>query len=459
MNSDSNGNSNGNSIANSEVKVPPVKKFRKILIANRGEVAIRLIRGVREMGMKSVAVFSDADRDSLHVFLADEAYNIGPAPSRDSYLNIEKILAAAKQAQVEAIHPGYGFLSESAQFAEAVEKAGFVFIGSTVANLALAANKTKLTEALKKVGLQSLDAEQMALIRTPKHIEIQVLGDSFGNVVHLFERECSIQRKNRKILEEAPSPSLSEKLRQELCNLVVQAAKSIGLLGSGTFEFVLDVDNQKFYFTKLNARLQLSHPITELTTGVDIVKEQINIAQGLKLDFAQKDIIQKSHAIEVRVYAEDPSNYTPCPGVIRACRHPQGPFLRVDSYAYPGYEIPIFYSPMFAKVITWGEQRSDAINRMQRALAEFILTGVKTNIVLHRSILEHPRFLDGSYSLQFLEKDFILTQPEIFRHVDDHVFLIAAAITAYQERKSKQMKDSPSLWHQTARRQSLRQNT
>lgn len=496
--------------------------FKKVLIANRGEISIRVTRACRELGISSIAVFSDADRDSLHVFLADEAYNIGPAPSRESYLNIDKIIEVAKKAGADAIHPGYGFLSENTKFARACTENGIVFIGPTPENIEamgdkLAAkarmikakvptvpgsdgpveNLEQVTATVKKIGLPVIikasaggGGKGMRVVRTmdelesafracrsegqnyfgdptvyverfindPKHIEIQVFGDKHGNVVHLFERECSVQRRHQKIIEEAPSPSVPNEVRMKMGEAAVRAAKEINYIGAGTIEFIFDNSTKEFFFMEMNTRLQVEHPITELTTSVDLVKEQIFVAMGEPLSFKQSDLVQKGHAIEVRICAEDPITYKPSPGLIRACRHPQGPFVRVDSYAYPGYEVPIYYDPMIAKVITWGETREEAIQRMQRALTEFILSGIKSNISLHKTILNHPKFLDGTYTTQFLEKNFEVLEPELFKEVDEHVFLIAAAITAFNDRKSKDVRQLSTLskWRKVGRKLQLR---
>ena len=410
--------------------------FKKILIANRGEISIRITRACRELGIKTVAVFSDADRESLHVFLADEAYNIGPAPSKESYLNIPKIIEVAKLANCDVVHPGYGFLSENANFVRACNENGIVFIGPTAENMEAMGDKLSAKALMKKAKVPtvpgsdgSVDSTEDAMkiakqigfpimikasaggggkgmrvirqesevesafracqseglnyfadktvyiekfINDPKHIEIQVFGDTHGNVVHLFERECSVQRRHQKLIEEAPSPSVPQDVRIKMGEAAVRAAKQINYIGAGTIEFIFDNSTKEFYFMEMNTRLQVEHPITELTTRTDLVKEQINVALKKPLSFKQSDITQTGHAIEVRVCAEDPETYKPSPGLIRACRHPQGPFVRVDSYAYPGYEVPIYYDPMIAKVITWGETRDEAIERMQRALTEFL---------------------------------------------------------------------------------------
>lgn len=496
--------------------------FKKILIANRGEIAIRITRACRELGISSVAVFSDADRDSLHVFLADEAYHIGPSPSKESYLQYKKIIEVAKQAGVDAIHPGYGFLSENPTFVRACKEAGITFIGPTAENMEAMGDKLSAKAMMKKAnvptvpgsdsGVETVEqAREIAMkiglpiiikasaggggkgmrivrseaelesafracrsegqnyfanptvyiekfINDPKHIEIQVFGDTHGNVVHLFERECSVQRRNQKIIEESPSPSVPAEVRKKLGDAAVRAAKSINYVGAGTIEFIFDNQTKDFYFMEMNTRLQVEHPITEIVTGHDLVKEQIWVAKGKPLSFKQEDLRQKGHAIEARICAEDPVTYQPHPGMIRACRHPQGPFVRIDSYAYPGYEVPIYYDPMIAKVITWGDTREEAIDRMIRALSEFVLTGIKTNIVLHKSILKHPMFLDGSYTTQFIEKNFEVLEPEIFKEVEDPVFLISAAISAYQDRQSKDVRryNIASNWRRVGRKIQLR---
>ena len=496
--------------------------FKKILIANRGEIAIRVTRACRELGILSVAVFSDADRDSLHVFLADEAYHIGPSPSKESYLNYRKIIQVAKLAGVDAIHPGYGFLSENPVFARACKEAGIVFIGPTPENMEAMGDKLSAKALMKKAGVpqvpgsdggvESVEEAQAVVkkiglpiiikataggggkgmrvvrheselesafracrsegqnyfanpivyierfINDPKHIEIQVFGDMHGNVVHLFERECSVQRRHQKIIEESPSPSVPPEVRARLGEASVKAAKSINYLGAGTIEYIFDNQTKEFFFMEMNTRLQVEHPITEIVVGVDLVKEQIWVAKGKPLSFKQADLKQKGHAIEARICAEDPVTYKPSPGVIRACRHPQGPFIRMDSYAYPGYEVPIYYDPMIAKAITWGETREEAIDRMERALSEFVLTGIKTNISLHKTVLRHKKFLDGSYTTQFIEKNFEVLEPDIFKDIDDPVFLIAAAITAYQDRKSKDVRrfNVASNWRRIGRKLQLR---
>lgn len=499
--------------------------FKKILIANRGEIAIRVMRACRTMGIQSVAVFSDADRNSLHVMLADEAYNIGPAPSSESYLNIERIIGVCKLAKVDAVHPGYGFLSESAVFAEALHKAGICFIGPTPKNIRDMGDKLASRELMKAAGVPTVpgtpgpvasleQAEQAAaeigypviikasaggggkgirvvhdakgiksafracqseglnyfkddrvfierFIQNPKHIEIQVFGDSKGNVIHLYERECSVQRRHQKLIEESPSISVPPEIREKMGQVAVKAAKSIGYLGAGTIEFIFDNTTKEFFFMEMNTRLQVEHPVTEMVTGVDLVQEQINVALGKPLSLKQSDIKQTGHAIELRICAEDPQTFVPSPGKIRRCRTPQGPFVRVDGYAYPGYEVPIHYDPMIAKLIAWGPTRDQAIARLQRALAEFMLTGIKSNIILHRNILSHPTFLGGNYTTQFIDNEMAGRKQKLFMFVDEHVFLITAALEAYQESKGRDLAqfNLASRWKQFGRSKQMRGNS
>lgn len=499
--------------------------FKKVLIANRGEIAVRVIRACRDLGIPTVAVYSEVDRYSQHVLLANEAYEIGPAPSTESYLREDKILEVAKKSGADAIHPGYGFLSERAFFAEAVQKAGITFIGPSPENIKAMGDKLSAISHMRKADVPTVpgsngavatteEAKKVAekigypimikasaggggkgmrvvhkpeelesafraakseglnyfkddtvymerFITNPKHIEIQVFGDKHGNVVHLFDRECSIQRRHQKIIEESPSPSVPPEVRERMGQVAVKAAKSIGYVGAGTFEFIFDNSTKEFFFMEMNTRLQVEHPITEMVTNTDLVQEQLRVAAGQKLSFKQEDIKQRGHAIECRICAEDPQTFMPSPGFIRRFRPPSGPYVRVETYVYSGYDIPIYYDPMIAKVVTWGQTREEAINRMQRALIEFTLTGVKSNIVLHKSILQADKFLDGSYTTQFCEKDLIINQPELFKFIDDRVFLIAAAIASYKQRETKidnsQVKlETYSRWKQVSRRHAMR---
>ena len=496
--------------------------FKKVLIANRGEISIRVTRTLRELGVTSVAVYSDADRNGLHVMLADEAYRIGPPPSAQSYLNIEKILEVAKKSGAEAIHPGYGFLSESAEFADAVKAAGMTFIGPTVSNIKAMGDKLASRDLMKKAGVPIVpgsdaianveeaisesarigypvilkasaggggkgirvvhDAKELPgafracqsegknffkddrvfierFIQNPKHIEVQVFGDTHGNVVHLFERECSMQRRHQKLIEECPSVSVPPEVRERLGQVAVKAAKSIDYVGAGTIEFIFDNSSKEFFFMEMNTRLQVGHPVTEFVTGYDLVKEQITVALGQPLSFRQSDVRQKGHAIELRICAEDPVTFAPNPGKIRKYRLPAGPFVRVDNCAYPGYEVPIHYDPMIAKLIVWGADRQECIQRLQRALAEYMLTGIKSNIVLHKNLLVHPAFLDGSYTTQFIDQEIVgRKHRELFMFVDEKVFLISAAIEAYVQSKSRDVGDYnvASQWKKYARLKSMR---
>ncbi len=439
----------------------------KILIANRGEIAIRIIRSCREMGIKTVAVFSDADRKSMHVRYADEAIHIGPSPSVESYLVKEKIIEAAKISGSDAIHPGYGFLSENAEFADIVRNEGIIFIGPSAESIRLMGDKisarsimtsagvpvvpgtsnkisssAEAIKAIKRIGypvmikasaggggkgmrlvfresesLQAINAARSEAkasfgddsvyiekyITSPHHIEFQILADKFGNIIHLCERECSIQRRHQKIIEETPSPIMTPELRREMGEKAIAAAKTVNYEGAGTIEFLVD-DKLNYYFLEMNTRLQVEHPITERVTGVDLVKEQIRIAAGNKLSYEQKDIFQDGHAIECRIYAEDPeNNFMPSPGLIQKITEPNGFGVRTDGYVYEGYQIPIHYDPMISKLITWGKTRNEAITRMLRSLEEYYIMGIKTSIDFLKKIMEIPEFIDGKYDTHFVD--------------------------------------------------------
>ncbi len=442
-------------------------KINKILIANRGEIALRIMRSIREMGIKTVAVYSDADRNALHVRYADEAVNIGPAPSSQSYLIIDKIIDACKLTGATAIHPGYGFLSENPAFARRVKQEGLILIGPSpeamemmgsklAAKAAARANNIPLVpgtdysitdpKEAKKVaadvgfpilikasaggggkGMRIVDNEaafdemlNMAIseatsafgdgsvflerfVTSPRHIEIQVLGDQHGNIVHLFERECSIQRRHQKVVEEAPSSVLTPEIRKEMGLCAVKIAKACNYTGAGTVEFLLD-ENKNFYFLEMNTRLQVEHPVTELITGLDLVKEQIKVAQGEKLAFTQDEISMKGHAIEVRVYAEDPrNNFLPDIGKLTTYVRPQGPGIRVDDGYEEGMDIPIYYDPMIAKLVAYGSNRDEAIVRMKRAIDEYIITGPETTLSFCRYVMEHPAFTSGNFDTNFVK--------------------------------------------------------
>ena len=443
--------------------------FDKILIANRGEIAVRIIRACREMGIKTVAVFSEPDREALHTQLADEAVCIGSAKVHDSYLNMNNILCAAVEKKVQAIHPGFGFLSENSTFAAMCEECNIKFIGPSAQVIDALGNKSnardmmikagvpvipgsdgviedagKAHEVAKKLGypvmvkasaggggkgirivrseeeleeaFESARSETIKafgddkmymekLVEKARHVEVQVLGDSHGNVIHLGERDCSLQRKNQKVLEEAPCPVLPENVREKMCNSAVLAAKAAGYQSAGTIEFLYDEASQEYYFMEMNTRIQVEHPITEMVTGVDIVKEQINIADGKKLSFSQKDIKINGCSIECRINAENPSrNFAPCPGLIDYLLIPAGGLgIRVDTAVYEGYEIPPFYDSMIAKVIVHGNNRKEAISKMKRALYEFIIDGIDTNIEFQNSILNNPDYQKGNFNTSFLE--------------------------------------------------------
>jgi acetyl-CoA carboxylase biotin carboxylase subunit len=441
--------------------------FNKILIANRGEIALRIICACRELGIKTVAVYSEADEHSLHVRFADEDVCIGPARSMDSYLNVPAIISAAEITGADAIHPGYGFLSESAYLAEVCEACHIKFIGPYPNVIRLMGDKARARKAMKKAGVPVLpgsdgpvQSEELALtvatelgypviikavaggggrgmrvvrsgdelakafrtamreaeaafgvgdvylekyVENPRHIEIQVLGDHHGNVVHLGERECSIQRRHQKLIEEAPSIALTEKQRRKLGNTVVDAAKAVQYSNAGTFEFLMDPGGH-FYFLEANTRLQVEHPVTEFVTGVDIVKEQIQIAAGRRLSFRQGDIKFAGHSMECRVNAEDPETFVPSPGVIHAFSVPGGPGVRVDSYAHSECTVSPYYDSLIAKIITFGRDRTEAIARMKRTLEMTVVDGIKTSIPLHLKILNDPEFVAGRIHTGYMEK-------------------------------------------------------
>jgi acetyl-CoA carboxylase biotin carboxylase subunit len=444
-----------------------MRQFRKILIANRGEIACRIIWTCKEMGIKTVAVHSVADRESLHVLFADEHICIGPSPSAQSYLNIPAIISAAEIYNVDAIHPGYGFLAESSYFAEICEACNIKFIGPRPSVIQMMGDKVEARRAMQEAGVpilpgspDPLENEEEALklareigfpvivkaaaggggrgmrivrseeelgpaletasneaaaafkngdvyieryVERPRHIEIQVMADEHGNCVHLGERECTIQRRHQKLLEEAPSPVLSPELREQMGAAAVAACKKLGYSSAGTFEFLLDEDD-KFYFMEMNTRIQVEHPVTEMVTLADIVRNQIKIAEGEPLGYTQDDVVIRGHAIECRINAEDPDTFTPSPGLITAFNLPGGPGVRVDTAAYPGYFVPPFYDSMIAKVIVHAGNRELAIARMRRALEAMVVEGIKTTIPLHLKIMDDPDFQAGQFSTNFMER-------------------------------------------------------
>jgi acetyl-CoA carboxylase, biotin carboxylase subunit len=471
--------------------------IKKILVANRGEIALRVMRSCRDMGIKSVAVYSDIDRTSKHVYYADEAYHIGPSPSNESYLVIDKIIEVAKKSGADAIHPGYGFLSENAVFSDRCKQEGIIFIGPSSAVISVMGDKIsarkKMIEAgvkvvpgtkenilndedalrvVKAVGLPVMvkasaggGGKGMRLVReekdiissvraaksealssfgddavyvekyveNPHHIEFQVMGDSHGNVVHVFERECSIQRRHQKVVEETPSPLMTPELRHEMGMQAVQAAKAVNYIGAGTIEFLVDND-LNYYFLEMNTRLQVEHPITEVVAGVDLVKAQILVADGQPLPWKQEDLKQNGHAIEVRIYAEDPfNNFMPSPGVIAHMNEPLGPGVRHDGYVYTGFEIPLYYDPMVSKMIVWGNTRDEAIDRIKRTIADYVLSGVKNNLKFLYRIFETQDFLTGKYSTGFVDKnlDFLLEQTDELPEVEDIIMI--SALLFYRE--------------------------
>jgi len=509
--------------------------FKKILIANRGEIAVRVIRACHEMGIAAVAVYSDVDRASLHVRKADEAYPIGPAVATQSYLNIEKILDVAKRSGADAIHPGYGFLSENAKFARACADAGVKFIGPTAAAMDAMGSKTRARQAMEKAGVPTVpgtsrglesfeQAKQLAerigypvmlkaaaggggkgmrlvhvtadlkaalegarseaarafgddevylekAILNPRHIEIQVLADEHGNTVYLGERECSLQRRHQKVVEEAPSPAVDPQMRSKMGEVAVRVAQAAGYTNAGTVEFLVD-QQKNFYFLEMNTRLQVEHPVTELVTGLDLVRLQIRIANGEQLPFAQADVSIRGHAIECRIYAEDPdNNYFPSPGKITLLLLPSGPGIRRDSGMYEGWTVPMDYDPLLAKLIGYGTDREMAISRLTRALNEYFVGGIKTNISLFRRILNHPDFhaakIDTGFLDRMLKQKDANADPQTYTQATEVAVIAAGMFTTLGSAAAgpgdraptdgAQPKSTPdSNWKKAARREALR---
>jgi len=384
--------------------------FKKVLIANRGEIALRVHRACKEMGINTVAIYSEADRNAMHVKLADESVCIGPASAADSYLNIPAIISACEITDADAVHPGYGFLSENARFAEIVEAHGMAFIGPTADHIRIMGDKITAKQTVADMGAQQEalaafgdDAVYLERYLTgPRHIEIQVIADTHGNVVHLGERDCSLQRRNQKILEEAPSPTLTAKQRNKIGTIVAKAIKKIGYRGAGTIEFLYE--KGEFFFIEMNTRLQVEHPVTEEITGIDLVREQIRIASGEKLSFSQKDVTFSGHAIECRINAEHPRSFAPSPGKVNDYHPPGGMKVRMDSALYAGYSIPPHYDSLIGKLIVHGRTREGAILRLRRALGETVITGVNTTLPLFSELLDDPEFQKGDYDIHWLEK-------------------------------------------------------
>lgn len=441
--------------------------FNKVLIANRGEIALRILRACKELGIKTVAAYSTADENLMHVRLADEAVCIGPANATNSYLSIPAVISAAEITNADAIHPGYGFLAENADFAEQVEKSGFTFIGPDSETILLMGNKVSAIKAMREAGIPCIPGSNGALtddetknlalakdigypiiikaagggggrgmrvvheekellnaiamtkteaaaafgnnevymekfLTHPRHIEIQVLGDGKGKAIHLGERDCSMQRRHQKVLEEAPAPGITDAQRQEIGMRCVQACEAISYRGAGTFEFLYD--HGKFYFIEMNTRIQVEHPVTEMITGVDLVKEQIRIAAGEPISHQQSDIVFKGHAIECRINAEDARTFMPSPGDVSVFHSPGGMGVRMDSHLYSGYRVPPYYDSLIAKLITYGETRDVALTRMRNALQELVVEGIKTNIALHQDLISDPNFCAGGQNIHYLEK-------------------------------------------------------
>ncbi len=497
--------------------------IKKILIANRGEIAVRIMRSCREMGISSVAVFSEADRTSLHVRYADEAYCIGPSPSNESYLKMDTIIEVAIKTKSDAIHPGYGFLSENADFASKIVENGIIFIGPNPHAISAMGDKVTARKLMEKSGVPVVPGTKKSLssteelhkvanevgypimvkasaggggkgmrlvkdeselessynmaksealssfgndtvyiekyIQSPHHIEFQILADQHGNTIHLFERECSVQRRHQKVVEETPSPHMLPELREKMGAYAIKAAESVSYVGAGTIEFLVD-DKHNFYFLEMNTRLQVEHPITERITGIDIVKEQIKIADDKPLTYKQDEIIMHGHSIECRIYAEDPqNNFMPNPGLIKHITEPLGLGVRTDGYVYKGYEIPIFYDPMISKLIIWAKTRNEAIDRMKRALYEYKITGVKTSIPFLEKIMDTPDFKNGQYNTHFIDEN------KEYLDIDEPCELecqdIAMFVTYldFMKKQAVQVKDNvtnkPSPWKEFGKKRNM----
>jgi len=501
--------------------------FHKILIANRGEIAVRIIRACREMGIKSVAIYSEIDRKALHVRLADEAYLVGPSPATQSYLNIEKIIEMIRESGAEAVHPGYGFFAENYEFVKRLESEGIVFIGPPSSAVKLLGDKVMARKTMKNAGVLIVPGTEVEIgsddqgtsiaekvgfpilikavgggggkgmrivrekselksalraasseaksafadpriyiekyLERPRHVEIQILADKAGNVIHLGERECSIQRRHQKVIEESPSPVVDEKMRKAMGEAAVKAAKAAGYVNAGTMEFLVDSD-RNFYFLESNTRLQVEHPVTELVTGIDLAKEQIKIAWGEKLSLRQEDIRWRGSAIECRIYAEDPeNNFLPSTGVVHSYREPSGPGVRVDSGLYEGSEISLYYDPLISKLLTWGKDRDEAIQRMKRALNEYNILGVATTIPFHLKVMDHPKFQKGEIHTHFIEEEFGKDKFSEAADKEEHLKAVAvfSALLDYQERKKTKplqakTKSQESIWKIEGRKMGLR---
>jgi acetyl-CoA carboxylase biotin carboxylase subunit len=498
--------------------------FRKILVANRGEIAVRVLRACRELGLATAAVYSDADRTALHVRYADEAYHIGPPPALQSYLCIDKIIGVAKEAGADAIHPGYGFLAENPAFARACMDAGLVFVGPSPESMELMGDKAAARRTASQIGIpiapgtdHEIEDEEEAqavaeqigypllvkaavggggkgmrtvhspedlpfavaaarreahstfgdgaiylerLVEGARHIEVQILGDNYGNIVSLGERECSLQRRHQKLLEEAPSVALDQDLRARMGKAAIELVRAVDYTNVGTVEFLLDKEKKHFFFLEMNTRLQVEHPVTELVSGVDIVKEQLRIASGRTLRYSQEDIKLKGWALECRVCAEDPyDGFLPSTGCVTGLQEPTGPGVRVDSGIYEGFDVSLYYDPLISKLSVWGETRGEAILRMRRALEEYRITGVKTNIPFHQQIVNHTEFIYGQFDTTFVENRFAMQQTDgsdLLRAA-----AIAAAMVVHQERQAsmaslaQRESSSSSSWKVAGRREAM----
>ena len=501
--------------------------FKKVLVANRGEIAVRILRACQERGQRTVAVFSDVDRTALHVRYADEAYPIGPAPARESYLNIGRIIDVGRKAAVDAIHPGYGFLAENPEFAQACLDAGIAFVGPPPDAIAAMGDKVEARRRMKAVGVPVLPGTEAGLpddeiaaaatdigypvlvkavaggggkgmravhapealmasvasarrealsafgddrvyieklIEGARHVEIQILADSHNHLIHLGERECSIQRRHQKLIEESPSVEVDQALRECMGAIAVQAAMTVGYVNAGTVEFLMDRD-RNFYFLEMNTRLQVEHPVTEMVTGVDIVKEQLAIASGRKMRYQQKDIRQDGWAIECRISAEDPyNNFLPSSGRITSLYEPTGPGVRVESGVYEGFEVSLYYDPLIAKLVVWGETRAEAILRMRRALQEFRIGGIKTTIPFHQQIMDTTTFQGGHFDTTYLEQRVNVVPNGTNNEAHRRVAAIAAALVAHQHSQEAWTLGGPnhrshqdgSVWRRAGRELALR---
>jgi acetyl-CoA carboxylase biotin carboxylase subunit len=509
--------------------VPPCRTmplFEKILIANRGEIAVRVIRTCRDLGIGTVAVYSDADRGALHVRMADEAYRIGPAPSSESYLLIDKILDVAARSGASAIHPGYGFLAENPEFARAVEASGTTFIGPSADSIALMGSKIESRRAVSSHGVpmvpgttQAIESEEEALrvgreigypvmlkasrggggkgmryvasdremssalattraeaqgafgddavyiekfLERPRHIEIQVLVDRHGNAIHLGERECTIQRRHQKVIEECPSPIVDSSLRERMGQAALRVVEAASYFNAGTVEFLLDQE-RNFYFLEMNTRLQVEHPVTEAVTGIDLVREQIRIASGAPLELKQSQVVMRGSAIECRVYAEDPdNNFFPSPGRITDLRVPSGPGIRDDGGVYPGWTVPLDYDPLISKLVAWAPTRPEAIGRMRRAIGEYRIAGIRSNLGFFSEVLEHADFVSGDFDTGFIDR--WLADREDGREVGmsveerDLALIVAAVLHARSSTRQTENRASPppSQWKRAGRERQLR---